>query len=267
VSKKAAVAHRFVFTVIEGDHVIALCRDDTLRIHSIADITSGIDAPPLLIPLINQLDGTERRSLPVGMSINPYGLVVPNPKRDVLMKMVKWKVKLDLAIKDDQASATSGFSPPVAPESAPISDPFPRSSSTAAAPSVTISETLIWTDDIINVLASDSWIVKADTILNEGTQQATDRVAKLVEEERKRAKRGEVDGDRVSRHQHPSQTADSRNLGSAYSGNEVYVRPVGLRSTTGRSFRRCRIIVPEEQIGSTFGCLSISQVCGKEHTA
>jgi hypothetical protein len=33
-------------------------------------------------------------------------------------------------------------------------------------------------------------------------------VAKLVEEERKRAKRGEVDGDRVSRHQHPSQTAD-----------------------------------------------------------
>jgi hypothetical protein len=162
------------------------------------------------------------------MSINPYGLVVPNPKRDALMKMVKWRVQLDveskaaevdlqspeqettlhLAMKDDQASATSGFSPPVTPESAPISDPVPRSSPSAAASSVTISETLIWTDDIINVLASDSWIVKADTILNEGTQQATDRVAKLVEEERKRAKRGEVDGDRVSRQQHPSHTAD-----------------------------------------------------------
>lgn len=176
-----------------------------------------------MIPLVNQLDGTERRSLPAGMSINPYGLVVPNPKRDALMKNVKWKVtlgaeseaakadalspeqetSLQLSVKDDQASATSGLSPPITPESAPITDVFSRTSSSHTAASVNISETLIWTEDVINVLASDSWIVKADTILKESTPQATDRVAKIVEDERKRAKRGEVDGDRVSRQRHP----------------------------------------------------------------
>lgn len=205
------------------------------------------------------------------------------------MKMVKWRVKLDvesnvaevdlqapeqetplhLAIKDDQASATSGFSPPVTPESAPITDPFPQSSLSTSAPSVTISETLIWTEDIINVLASDSWIVKADTILNEGTQQATDRVAKLVEEERKRAKRGEVDGDRVSRLRRPPWPSQliSPFSDSAYGGNEVHVREAGICSTSRRSFRRRRILVPEKQDRSTFCGLFISEICGKEYTA
>lgn len=156
------------------------------------------------------------------MSINPYGLVVPNPKRDALMKSFKWKVtlgaesdvvkadiqppeqgfSLQLSVKEDQASATSGLSPPITPESAPTTDVFSRIPSSHTAASVNISETLIWTEDVINVLASDSWIVKADSMLKEGTPQATDRVAKIVEEERKRAKRGEVDGDRVSRHRY-----------------------------------------------------------------
>lgn len=65
------------------------------------------------------------------------------------------------------------------------------------SPSVTVNETLVWTNDTVYVLANDSWVVRANEVLSESTPDASDKAAKIVEEERKRAKRGEVDGDKV----------------------------------------------------------------------
>lgn len=188
--------------------------------HSIADITSGFDTPPQLISLLpDSSEVGDYHSLPLGMSINPYGLVVPNPKRDAIMTTVTWKVRTDPREKGDDhdhegieqqtslqpslndarsISSASAFSPPATPESIPASELISHGKSTSSTTSLTITETLIWTGDTVKVLASDSWVVKANDILNEGTQEASDRVSKMVEEERKKAKRGEVDGDRVS---------------------------------------------------------------------
>ncbi|KAI5454223.1 hypothetical protein NCC49_004285 [Naganishia albida] len=206
--------------VIEGDAVIALCRDNTLRIHSIADITSGFDNPPQRISLVpDSSKSAAGHSLPLGMSINPYGLVVPNPKRDALMTLVSWRIKSDhptllgsedldtveqqkspqqAPIETHSISSASAFSPPATPESQPASQHVSHVKSTSSTASLSICETLIWTGDTVKVLASDSWVVKANDILIKDTPEASDRVSKIVEEERKKAKRGEVDGDRAA---------------------------------------------------------------------
>jgi hypothetical protein len=248
-------------TVIEGDSVIALCRDNALRVHSIADITSGYDNAPQRISLLSESsEAGDRHSLPLGMSINPYGLVVPNPKRDAIMTMVNWNVKPELrAVGEDAHSDTaeqqtalqpssnethsissaSAFSPPATPEATPVPEPTSLVKSTSSGTSLSIIETLIWTIDTVKVLASDSWVVKANTILNEGTPEASERVSKIVEEERKRAKRGEVDGDRVSTSfsYSPGTDADRSWPGRAYSGYAIHVCTIGVYQTASRIIR------------------------------
>lgn len=242
-------------TVIEGDSVIALCRDNALRVHSIADITSGYDNAPQRISLLpDSSEAGDRHSLPLGMSINPYGVVVPNPKRDAIMTMVNWKVKSEQPAKEDELdrdateqqaplqpssnetrsiSSASAFSPPATPESTPASELTSHVRSTSSTTSLSIIETLIWTSDTVKVLASDSWVVKANNILHEGTPEASERVSKIVEEERKKAKRGEVDGDRVSTSfsDPPGNDAERFWPGRAYSGYAIHVCTIGVYQT------------------------------------
>ncbi|KAJ9103368.1 hypothetical protein QFC19_004467 [Naganishia cerealis] len=182
----------------------------------------GIDEPPQRLSLAS--NATEQSSgshaILSGISINPYGLMVPNPKRDKLLQPVHRKpmsgsnrkghtdavnitgketVNSPTSDEGRRGSDASMFAPSATlePASVSCSNPGLMHKLPGFPPSVTINETLIWTSDTVYVLTSDSWVIKANAILSEGTQDASDKAAKMVEEERKKAKRGEVDGDRA----------------------------------------------------------------------
>ncbi|KAJ9114999.1 hypothetical protein QFC22_005327 [Naganishia vaughanmartiniae] len=209
--------------VIEGDSVIALCRDNSLRIHSISNITSGIDEPPQQLSLASKSaeDGLESPAILSGISINPYGLTVPDPKRDrlirpVLRKLMSGTIREEAAEEETFAQEEVQNSPSSDEarrwNDADVFSPSAMSESTAPSgsnqgilhklpgfsPSVTVNETLVWTSDTVYVLASDSWVIRANELLSENSPGASDKAAKMVEEERKKAKRGEVDGDKAA---------------------------------------------------------------------
>jgi hypothetical protein len=70
------------------------------------------------------------------------------------------------------------------------------SSGSASRPATTtIAETLLFTDDAVIAIAPRSWLLNADALIDSGN---LDEAVKLTEVQRRKGKRGEIDGDKVS---------------------------------------------------------------------
>jgi hypothetical protein len=95
----------------------------------------------------------------------------------------------------------SGFSPTLLPLDPPGLEGRPAylsqgSFGAATRPSTTtIAETLIYMDDGVLAVTPKSWLLVADNLIQQGK---LDEAIKLTEVERKKGKRGEIDGDKVS---------------------------------------------------------------------
>jgi hypothetical protein len=204
--------------VIEGDSVLALLRDDTLTIHSMSVISSG-SGGGLLQTIIMPMD-----TIPLRLTSNPYGIAAPNRLRDDKMTAKSHRIiplprplaELPRLTSDEnlldastpfEPPPGSGLSPPLMPVDIP-SHPEVRpalisqdSCGNALRPATTtIAETLLYTEDSVIAITPRSWLLIADAMIDQGK---LDDAVKMTEIQRRKGKRGEIEGDKV-RHSHKS---------------------------------------------------------------
>jgi hypothetical protein len=191
--------------------VVALLRDDTLTIHSMSIIASSAGGG-LLQTIILPLG-----AVPMHLTSNPYGVATPNRLRDDKLAALSTKIipsprppaELPRLRSDDNLlDAETPFEPPPGSGLSPQLLPFdssrlghqtlnvtPDSSGSASRPATTtIAETLLFTDDAVIAIAPRSWLLSADALIDSGN---LDEAVKLTEIQRRKGKRGEIDGDKV----------------------------------------------------------------------
>jgi hypothetical protein len=192
--------------------VVALLRDDTLTIHSMSIIASGTGGGLL------QTIALPLGANPLHLTSNPYGIATPNRQRDDKLAARSTKIipsprppaELPRLRSDDnlldaetpfEPPPGSGLSPPFFPVDSSRLDHRPPmisqdSSGSASRPATTtIAETLLFTDDAVIAIAPRSWLLNADALIDSGN---LDEAVKLTEVQRRKGKRGEIDGDKVS---------------------------------------------------------------------
>lgn len=173
-------------------------------IHSIASIQAERpdDYPPQVIPFPKDLGAR-------CLSSNPYGILIPHHERDEKMRIVSIPLMTPSqrqartaisASRLDEASTPPTDSTASDQSRSLLTLAMQRTSSQSRLPlgpfTTTIAETLLVMTDSIVAIAALAWIIKAEQLLDAGK---TEECVRLVEEERRKSKRGEIDGDRVSR--------------------------------------------------------------------
>lgn len=160
---------------LEAEFIIALCLDNTVVIHSINQTDKALQ-------IINLPQGFEA----LGVVSSPYGISIPNSERDQRMRMVSIPLLgQSTPAKVENEASGSGLTPPSSPE-LPAATPF----------STTIAETLIVGLNAVYALAPVPTVIQLEDLL---TRRKLDDAIALVDEERRRGKRGEIDVDKVSR--------------------------------------------------------------------
>ncbi len=187
---------------IEGSSVIALLHDSTIMIHSIASIQAERpdDYPPQIIPFPRDLGAR-------CLSSNPYGIMIAHHERDEKMRIIS--IPLMMPSQQQARASTSasrsdnGSTPPtdsIASDQSGslLTQAMQRTASQSRLPlgpfTTTVAETLLVMTDSIVAIAALAWVIKAEQLLDAGQ---TEDCVRLVEEERRKSKRGEIDGDRV----------------------------------------------------------------------
>lgn len=210
-------------TVIEGDAVVALLRDNTITIHSIEAITNGHEGLVQTFSFNNDCQ-------PKSLSSNPYGIAVPNSLRDDRLATLTRPIIppprsvgglprlrshdniLDAGTpfdEDTEFHLSSQTSRVINSPNKARSDSSDSSKITPVKPFTTLlTETLIHTDDAIITMSPKTWVVVADELIEQGQ---LDEAMAMLDAERKRRKRGEVEGDKVgppsfSRYSHMNET-------------------------------------------------------------
>lgn len=159
---------------LEAEFIIALCRDNTVVIHS-------INQPDKALQTITLPMGFEA----LGVVSSPYGISIPNTVRDQRMRLVSIPLLAQTtpAPRVESEASGSGLTPPSSPKQS------------AAVPfSTTIAETLIVGLNAVYALAPVPTIVQLEDLLS---RRKLDEAVTLVDEERRRGKRGEIDVDKV----------------------------------------------------------------------
>jgi len=209
---KISQANESSNTVIEGDSVLALLRDDTLTIHSMSVISDG-SGGGLLQTITMPID-----IIPLRLTSNPYGIAAPNRLRDDKMAAKSHRIiplprppaELPRLTSDEnlldastpfEPPPGSGLSPPLLPIDLPLhSDGRPAfisqdsSGNTSRPATTTIAETLLFTDDSVIAITPRSWLLNADAMIDQGK---LDEAVKMTEIQRRKGKRGEIEGDKV----------------------------------------------------------------------
>lgn len=158
-------------------------------------------------------------SVPVHLTSNPYGVATPNRLRDDKLAARSTRIipsprspaGLPRLRSDDnlldaetpfEPPPGSGLSPPLLPVDTSRSLNRPpmitqdSSAITSRPATTTIAETLLYTDDAVIAITPRSWLLNADTLIEAGK---IDEAVKMTETQRRKGKRGEIDGDKVSR--------------------------------------------------------------------
>ncbi|WVW83780.1 hypothetical protein I302_105801 [Kwoniella bestiolae CBS 10118] len=211
---------------VESEYIIALLRDQTITIHSLADL----EKPTQVISLDPSLNA-------VSLTYSPYGISVRDIFRDE--RLVPYKLKLlggKLAPKkpteepkealpqvEDLPNDPLPVEEPLSPEVispvnedppsgsglTPPSSPKPHhrhpttlqnatsSTSTIGPFSTAVSETLIVCPHSIVSLLPTSTIMKLQSLCSE---RQFDEAISLVDDERRRGRRGEIDVDKATHH-------------------------------------------------------------------
>ena len=190
---------------------MALLRDDTLTIHSMSIIASGTGGGLL------QTIALPLGSVPLHLTSNPYGVATPNRLRDDRLAARSTRIipsprppaELPRLRSDDNLlDAETPFEPPPGSGLSPPLLPFDSSHRGNRPPMVTqdstgitsrpttttIAETLLYTDDAVIAIAPRSWLLTADALIDSGK---LDEAVRLTESQRRKGKRGEIDGDKV----------------------------------------------------------------------
>ncbi len=172
-------------------------------IHSIAAIQSDnpAEAAPQIIPFPSDLGAR-------ALSGNAYGIMIAHHERDEKMRLVSVPLlragaaapppaEPDKALPDPPAGAQDA-TPSTGPESlltASIRQAPARSKTPAGPFTTTIAETLLVMSDSVVAIAALAWIIKAEQMLDAGQ---TEECVRLVDEEKRKSRRGDIDGERVS---------------------------------------------------------------------
>jgi len=240
---KISQANELSNTVIEGDSVLALLRDDTLTVHSMSVISSG-SGGGLLQTITMPID-----IIPLRLTSNPYGIAAPNRLRDDKMAAKSHRIiplprppaELPRLTSDDnlldastpfEPPPGSGLSPPLLPIDLPLQlNDRPAlvskdSSGNALRPATTtIAETLLYTEDSVIAITPRSWLLNADAMIDQGK---LDEAVKMTEIQRRKGKRGEIEGDKV-RHSHTPKSRTKLNdvvavPGQSYCRSSIHVQ-------------------------------------------
>lgn len=198
---------------MESGFIIALLRNNTITIHSL----ENLDRPAQVIPVDPSIEA-------FGLSYSPYGITIRDVVRDERMTKVpftllsgklesssplpSWGIPVameepeDVSLEDDPPSG-SGLTPPSSPptfQKQPIKAPSGSSllsaqQSSRAPFSSAIAETLLIGRHKIQGLTPTPTIIRLERLCAE---HKMDEAADLVDEERRRGRRGAIEGDKVS---------------------------------------------------------------------
>ena len=120
------------------------------------------------------------------LSYSPYGISIRDRVRDQKMANVKFPLLGARLGKPNDPTSGSGLTPPSSPQPAVL--PF----------STTVAETLIVGPDGLQALFPTPVLLRLEQLCHE---RRLDEAAALVDEERRKGKRGEIEGDKVSFHE------------------------------------------------------------------
>jgi len=209
---------------VESGYIIALLRNQTIVVHHL----SGLEKPAQVVTV----DQTLRA---FGLSYSPYGISIRDIVRDERMRMTRMlllggtlastvvspikdfppKLEVDLTSMDlpssveelspaaEEPPSGSGLTPPSSPppfKRQPITPTRGSSLLQATAPtargpfSTTVAETLIIGPNGIQSFSPTPIITRLDKLC---AGRRMDEAMALVDEERRKGRRGEIDGDKV----------------------------------------------------------------------